>query len=199
MATVSPTGLVTAVGPGQATIFADVNPRGTQLIRVFPEFQGSWLGSWVSTGCSASASLVGICPLIGLQAGQVNPLEMALSQTDAAVDGSVTFGSFTPNNGTGSVSIGGELRLAFGAAPATAAGGFVFRLRPSAWVSQATVPGRMTGTFQLEMNVDGFTGVIVVGGELRNTNTQAATMIGAPADLLKRLPDALRQLRDSAR
>jgi hypothetical protein len=36
VATVSSSGLVTAVSPGEATIFADVNPRGTVRIRVLP-------------------------------------------------------------------------------------------------------------------------------------------------------------------
>ena len=40
VATVSQTGLVTAVGVGTATIFADVNPRGTVLIEVFPRDEG---------------------------------------------------------------------------------------------------------------------------------------------------------------
>ena len=36
VATVSQAGLVTAVGLGTATIFADINPRGTVLIEVLP-------------------------------------------------------------------------------------------------------------------------------------------------------------------
>ena len=44
VATVSATGLVTAVGAGEVTIFADVNPRGTLSFRVFPRLDGIWQG-----------------------------------------------------------------------------------------------------------------------------------------------------------
>jgi hypothetical protein len=131
----------------------------------------------------------------------INPLEMSMSQVDEAVNGRVAFGGFTPNDGSGVVSIGGELRLDFGSAPATPGDGFVFRLRPSSWTSRVTVPARMTGIFQLEISVDGVAGTIVIGGELRNTNSQVAGVMSPPvsSNLVERLSSDLRRLQDSAR
>ncbi len=61
VATVDQNGLVTAVAAGEATIFVDVNPRGQLLIRVFPDFGGSWAGNEFSTGCQDSGDFAGLC------------------------------------------------------------------------------------------------------------------------------------------
>ena len=46
VATVSQTGLVRANAAGEARIFADVNPTGSYRLRVFPQFDGTWQGSY---------------------------------------------------------------------------------------------------------------------------------------------------------
>ena len=61
VATVDQNGLVTGVAAGEATIFVDVNPRGQLLIRVFPDFGGSWAGNEVPTGCQDSGAFAGVC------------------------------------------------------------------------------------------------------------------------------------------
>lgn len=195
VATVSSTGLVTAVAAGEATISAAVNLRGILRVRVFPEVQGEWLGSWIVESCIGTGAFAGGCSAAGFRSRAVFPLEMTYTQSAAAVDGIVALGSFTPNSGSGSISIGGELLLTFPSAPGSAFGGFVFRLRPTTWRARADTPGNMTGAFRLEVNVDGFAGGYQVDGTLRNANLQGSS-VSTPMsdDSLQRLADYVYQL-----
>ena len=56
VATVSASGLVTAVAAGEASISAEAadGRGGSARIRVFPEFEGRWAGRGVATGCTAT-------------------------------------------------------------------------------------------------------------------------------------------------
>ena len=194
VATVSATGVVTGISAGEVNVFIDSQgERGTIRLRVLPEFDGDWHGEWVSLSCVGTGTFAGGCSGAGLDAGQVNPLELLFTQSDDAVSGDVAFGGFISNSGSGTISTGGELRLTFGSAPASPSGDFVLRLRPTQWVARADTAGETTGTFTIEITADGFGGMFRTDGEIRNTSRQGAG-VATPisGDLLSRLTDFLR-------
>jgi hypothetical protein len=107
VATVSATGLVTALAAGEVTIFADVNPRGTMRLRVIPDFKGTWRGMETLASCDDSGSFEAFCaqfPPIGTthDLGAVT-----ITQTEASVVGVL----FDLPAVTGSVTIGGEVQF----------------------------------------------------------------------------------------
>ena len=110
VATVDQNGLVTAVAAGEATIFVDVNPRGQVLIRVFPNFGGTWAGNEVITGCQDSGVFVGLCAEPEFQLGSTDDNGYMFTQTRASVDAVLGDGTLTASS-TGTVTTDGELRL----------------------------------------------------------------------------------------
>ena len=142
VATVSATGLVTAIAAGEVTIFADVNPRGTMQFRVFPDFNGTWNGMETLASCEDSGSFEDFCtqfPPIGTTQDLGG---VTFTQTEASVVG-VLFDLLAV---TGTVAIGGELRLDASSFPPD----FIvfadceirnFRVR-------ADMPAALTGTYE---------------------------------------------------
>ena len=57
-----PTGRVTAVGIGTATVVAaQSGVRGTKTVRTLPNFNGTWSGQYEDTRCEATGGWVGGC------------------------------------------------------------------------------------------------------------------------------------------
>ena len=165
-ATVSQSGLVTAVGPGEVTIFADVNPRGTLLIRVFPEFDGTWSGQELITSCEDSDFYEGACGDADfLDVGDVFSHNSVFTQNDAVVTGVITETSTTSTTHTGSISIGGELQLlpAQGMPPRDE-----YSTQVLNWRSRAETPSQMTGSYEWMFTRLDEDGEIRVGIQLQN-------------------------------
>ena len=132
-------------------------------------------GSLVITACVETGGIaaLGLCEsFLSFNTGTqpTNLPVMTFTQNRDAVNGRVQFGAFAPSDGAGSISIDGALRLTFNAAPATVFfGDPVRRLRFTAWVARADVPGTITATFRIEVIADGITGVVLVDMRLRNS------------------------------
>ena len=175
VATVSSSGLVTAVSAGEATITADIpgGGRGSRRIRVFPEFHGHWEGDLNVTGISL--------PPDWQELGEENcnglpdcaswiPLTADFTQDGATVTGSVMSTFIAPPNyewtiESGTISIDGRLTLM--------SDEIVFRVpddagdiraRLMSWESRADTPGVMTGTAAVQYSSDALSGNPVVEG-----------------------------------
>ena len=156
VATVSSTGLVTAVAAGQATIVADVGALGTMLIRVFPPFGATWTGSEVVTSCEESGVFVGlVCIPEAYGVGTVFPFRATFAQDDASVNAEIDFGEGFTSTMTGNIAIGGELRLP--TAPVLPAEPPV-DIQSQNWQSRADTPPRMTGTYEWFFTAPGLVG-----------------------------------------
>lgn len=158
VATVSPSGLVTAVAAGEATVYADVNPRGVRRTRVFPDFGGNWTGMQVITGCQDSGDLVGFCDfLVAPFIGEPGPFEAVFNQSDATVTIDLDTGDGTRAMGQGTVSIDGELHVSRAeiGPPEPGFRGFVEN-----WRSRSDVPSQMTGAYEVVLTVDGASGEV---------------------------------------
>jgi len=171
VATVSPAGLVTAIAAGQATIFADVNPRGTLLIRVYPSFGGTWTGTEVLTGCEATGAFQGICGDVGFELGDLFDHRSTYMQNDAAVDAELDTGDGTSASTTGTITIDGELQLS--SAP-------VLPPEPPVdaqiqnWRARADTPSRMTGTYEGSFTAPGIPGSVTIGIRLQDVVRSSA-------------------------
>ncbi|HXV62558.1 MAG TPA: Ig-like domain-containing protein [Vicinamibacteria bacterium] len=188
VATVSSTGLVTAVAPGEATIFADVNPRGSLLIRVFPNFGGSWMGSEVIAGCEDSGALEGVCRDRSLAVGEVFLHRSMFSQTQASVNAVIDGGEGNTATATGNVTVGGELQL-----PSTPflPGDPTVSSQLQNWRSRADVPSQMTGTWELFLTAPGVQGSVTLMIRLQDVIKTSATSTSLTNRTLR---DALRKI-----
>lgn len=174
VATVSSTGLVTAVAAGQATIFAEVNPRGSMQIRVFPDFGGSWAGNEVFAACEASGAFEGFCDLPGFRVGDVFPHRSMFIQNAASVDATIFTGDGTKATMTGNITVGGELQLP--TAPVLPAEPMV-NAELQNWRSRADTPSRMTGSYEGFFTAPGLPGSVTVKVRLENVVKTAATSL----------------------
>ena len=143
VATVDSNGLVTARGPGEASIIAQSGEQqGVLKLRVFPNFDGTWRGIEVITSCTATGTFEGFCSIPEFSVGDQFAHSSTFRQNQAAVDATIDTGDGTSVSTTGTISVGGELALE---------SGFIMPEEPLItaelrnWKTRANVPGRMTG------------------------------------------------------
>jgi len=174
VATVSPTGLVTGVGDGRATIYVIYEGRqGQAVVRTYPNYQGSWSGSYVLRGCSHSGFFASANFCSGL-VGQTPPTTLSMTQSLDRVEGrfqlgQVSFSTFVaPVEADGSISFGG-----------TSSGDVTVDAQ---WrVSTAAQDGRLTGTLRQIWRMSGVTGQAQLDGELM-TVSRSSSALGVQAD-----------------
>lgn len=115
VATVSDSGLVTGVSNGLANVYVVAfGAQGLKQVRVLPNFQGQWRGSYIVRSCTQSGyfTTVNACGR-DFFVGSVAPTSMTISQNGASISGNFFLGqiSFTPFTGpidsAGSVSFSG--------------------------------------------------------------------------------------------
>jgi hypothetical protein len=146
VATVLQSGLVSALGAGQATISAGAgtSPRGTISFRVYPNFAGGWEGDELLIGCTDSLDFKGICQ-------DEFPLneryfhESRFTQNQASATGTLDIGDGVVARSTGTISLDGELALP--SAPFSTGDDAIVEVRN--WRSRSDAPGQMTGTYQV--------------------------------------------------
>lgn len=197
VATVSSSGLVAAVGAGEATIFADAGMRGTLLIRVFPRFSGDWSGDEVVAGCQDSGDFRGICGDPELAIGVVYAHDSTFTQNEGQVGAAIDGGGIIATT-TGTVSLGGGLELA----PAL----FVptdLTIELRTWRSRADQPGRMTGTYEIAASHRELQGSFALTVRLNDVRRTSAVQ-GEPASrsvgrglAVRRIADRLREFADA--
>jgi len=181
VATVGVTGLVTAVSAGQATISASVAnvPGAFLLIRVYPNFGGTWTGLEVVATCSATGDLagLGLCDddfALGSLFGHGSTLTQAEASVNAVIDGGDGFTATT----SGTISVGGELTLS--PAPFLPADPEIGAAVEN-WRTRSDVPSQMTGAYDLVFTASGLSGEWRVGLSLQNVvKAGGAAALGEP-------------------
>ena len=111
VATVSD-GHVVAVRPGQATIYADcTHGRATRMVRVVPEYAGSWSGGYALRTCAATGDFATERMCDEFAVGGQAPLGLRLSRNRERVTGTVMLGSLS-GDVTGDIALPGNVALA---------------------------------------------------------------------------------------
>lgn len=174
VATVNPaTGLVTAVGRGDVTIFIDAQGlRGTKRITVNVTYSGTWSGSYRFTSCSHSGDLAALdfCGLFPI--GLTDSVVMTLTQTGSTVTGRTALDGLT--SGQFSTPIAADGGLTF---TAVFTDGVV--TISQAWQVNIAQSGQMTGTVVQTWTGAGLNGNGVVSGTIQTVTRQ-------PGDALRR-------------
>lgn len=154
-ASVDSTGLFQAVRSGAVTVFVDFQgARGTRLIRVVPNYQAQWLGSWSETSCTESGVFAGFCrPGLG-------GFSLTLTQNRDSVNGSLFVGAF-PFSVSGSILQDGSITLTGNGTVASATASL------ATW--RTNVSGtQMTGTFTVNLTSTAGLGFATFGASLVN-------------------------------
>ena len=183
-------GRVSGVGSGMATIFVDYQGRrGTKLIRVLPNYQGTWSGSYFVRTCSHAGDFARFNFCSNFPENRVLPTNMNLTQDRDRVQGRFFLGTLG-GDGSGPVQGNGELRLS-GAVQDPAATIEV------SWTLNSTGAGRITGSLSFLWRATGLSGDMRVSAEVRDLNrTSSIVSSAAPRSLTGAgtLADLLRAL-----
>lgn len=174
VATVTATGVVAAIGAGEATITADANGRrGTLRVRVYPNFNGTWAGGESITSCDDSGVFEGSCNDPDLTPGTVlYQHDSRYTQTDAAVTATIDLGDGVAATGPGTVAVDGELQLVSAA-----------RAMPEDPVVKIDIEGlrfrsdtraRLTGTYTARFTAPGLPGNTILTLRLESVDRIAA-------------------------
>jgi hypothetical protein len=168
------TGRVTGVGSGMVTVFVDYQgARGTKLMRILPNFQGTWSGSYIVNGCSQTGAfaLADICGDT-LSTNRVLPMSMTTTQSRDAVNGQFALGTIV-GSGTGPVQTHGELNFA-----GTARSGDLSF--DTFWSMHSSQPGRITGTSSFIIRFAGLSGEARADVTIRDLNRTSSVQSAEP-------------------
>jgi hypothetical protein len=192
VATVNPTtGLVTAVGRGEATIFVDAQGlRGSKRITVNVTYTGTWTGSYAFTGCTHTGdlALIDFCGIFTI--GALDPVSFTLTQTGNTVTGRTSLDIFVSAPFTATVAGNGGLTFTAVYSDATVT-------ISQAWQINIGQSGQMTGTVVQTWTGAGVNGNAVVSGTIQNVTktpgtgvqnfpSRSGSIVGRLAALLKR-------------
>jgi hypothetical protein len=192
--TISSTGVLTGVGNGKVTIWCDAaGLRGTKLIQVLASYAGSWVGSYVVTGCAESGDFEGVGVCDQFQNSHVFPLSGSFTQSNTIMTGSFALGQVGAAPVTTSVSPDGSAVFT-----EINDGNDVIALQ-SQWEVHQVVDGKITGHVRLTFTAGGYVGSATVQGDIFNTNRttglSASARRGAGTPLrLNTIDDVLRAL-----
>ena len=185
VATVSPSGVVTTLSPGDLTIFFDsaAGSRGTKRLTVVGDFNDAWSGTYVVSGCTESGDFAsaGFCNTFA--SGLSGPFNLKMKQVDNAITAqwllsSSTFGftaafGFTADGAFGSNTSLSASRLDQNFGTATAL-----------QISQTGV-GRIDGTVELTFSNTAMRGTGRFSGRIttssRDLNPPTIPLLGSGA------------------
>lgn len=173
-------GTVNGASAGRATIFADAEGfRGTQLLRVVPDYQGSWAGLYRIAQCTDSGDLSGLCREF-FDAFETASILLRLTQNRDTVSGTVGLGELL-GDASGTIQMGGDLQLS-GSVPFEG-DGVKGSIRLADWSS--SIQGQqLSGSFKQVWTAQGAAGDVTLACVLTSvgrTSTSAAPTPSAGA------------------
>jgi hypothetical protein len=191
VASVTDGGLVTGQANGQANIFVVKDGRqGSKLLRVVPDYQGSWSGRYTIATCTSDGiirSAGGCTTSFGV--GSSLQITAQLTQTADVVTGTISFGSLTGPQVTTPIGADGSVQTQFVLNSDNTA-----RIDATVSVNQIT-RGQLVGTVrQAWLSTSGFAGSMTFTGNI----TSGGRLSGHPLSLQRVVPrsisEALRAL-----
>ena len=177
VASVTNAGAVTGVSNGRATIFiASEGRQGQQVVRVLPDYQGQWSGSYIVNSCTQSGTFAAINWCADAPVNRVFPTNATFTQSGEAVSGRLFLGA-SPSDSF-SVPIGTDGAIAITAVFRTG----VFTDNTT-WRLVSSQANRMTGTFTITTTATGYVGSAVLALTIRDFTRSSATAV-APFPIL---------------
>lgn len=174
--TIEASGRATGVSSGNATIIAEHQGlSATRLVRVVPDYQGSWRGEISMRSCEDDGEWEGTCA--ELSAGDRDTLSLAVTQQGATVTATLDLGGFA-GPVTGSIATDGTLTLS--GTYSSTLDGFPFQVSVVEWQSVSTDNARMTGRGSFTMRTALLTGQARLNVDLVGVNKSSATLAASP-------------------
>jgi hypothetical protein len=178
VAQVDGSGRVTGAASGTATISVIYQgTRGSKQIRVLPNYQGNWLGSYVVGSCSETQEFQNpdFCGTV-FPTGRVFPLVFIFTQSGTALSGTAILGQLASSNSTAPIQNDGSVLL-----PAIAT------LSPSTftetWSLNQTQVGKISGTLHVLITNTTLLGSATMDASLINTNIASSSATASTGHL----------------
>lgn len=171
VATVTDAGLITGVANGNAVISVSSGGRtGQQSIRVMPDYQGQWTGSYRVTTCSETGFFAdqGFCVAV---LNTSAPVRFTVSQSGLSTDTGFALGQLGFPTGAVPIDAAGLLTI-----PDTVFSEAV--TITARWTLQQATAGALTGTVHQRWEVPNRTGEGVLDGEIVSVSRTAAAPVG---------------------
>ncbi len=135
------TGRVTGVASGEITIWCDAQgTRGTKRLRVLPNYQGTWLGSYAIESCEQTGDFARVNFCRDFTRDRVLPTSANLTQQNDSVSGVFNLGQIQGQQASGPIALDGTLRLSV-----VHVGTSTFTIT-SNWVVNSTRAGQIGGS-----------------------------------------------------
>lgn len=173
VATVTDAGMVTGVAAGAANIYVvSGGQQGTKNIRVVPNYDGKWSGSYYVTSCSQTGifALADLCDTFSVN--KVMPYNMSLSQSGSSVSGAFAMGTLVFSQSSNTIDGGGQLALNGSYSSGTTS-------INASWSLTCPTAGRLNGTLQHTWRDSGYSGQLVVTGTIRDSMKTATALPAA--------------------
>lgn len=171
----SPTGRVSGATSGNANISIDYQgKRGTKGIRILPNYQGQWGGTYTVNSCVDTDQFLstGFCASV-FTAGSVLPLAFLFSQTNGSLSGLAALGSIVSSTGTSAISNDGSVVLTMNAALGTTT-------IVETWTLNIVQAGHLQGTVHVVVTDTTVPGSATIDATLGSTTPQTlARTIGS--------------------
>lgn len=185
-------GTARGTASGQATVYGQCeHGRATRLLRVTPDYDGTWAGGYFWRGCTESGQFKAEHVCAEMPVGAEAPIVLRLAQNRDRANGTVVFGAVA-GDVSGTIEMPGNLRL--NGAIRYEEDDVVMKVTLSDWSTMAD-GDRLTGTFNLLWTVDGVDGTMTVACEISSvarTNSVVQHIVapfqpGAKAGLATRI------------
>lgn len=185
-------GRVTGVGNGRVTIWAENDGgRTTRLLRGLPSFAGTWQGSWVVEGCTASDAFEMVDGCFEFSAGRSASMGLSLTQNDDRIGaGTIVFGSLIGSTTAAAVGEDGQARMTGTMNPIP---GNPIRMSIETLVLNSASAGSIAGSFEQVWTSLEFSGTMRIRGRIQNlTRTSGGPALQAPPRDVRTLEDLVR-------
>lgn len=181
-------GRATANASGTATIIAEHEGRsGTKLVRVVPDYGGSWRGYMSLRNCQGDGAWAAGCAEIA--PGDLDTISMAVTQQGAGITATLDLGGFA-GPVTGSIAMDGALSVT--GTYSTTMDGFPIDIAVVEWQTMSTDNARMTGRASFTMRSSVAPGQARLDFDLLNVSK--STTLNAPRDAGGELARAFRRV-----
>jgi hypothetical protein len=171
VATATDSGVITGVGNGNAVISVSSGGQtGRQTIRVVPDYDGVWTGSYRVTTCSES----GYVASQGFCAATLNtsaPVRFSVSQNGLSTSTAFSLGQLGFPTATASIDSAGVLTIADAVFSDTVT-------ITARWSLQQATAGTVTGTVHQRWEVPNRTGEGVLDGEIISVSRAPGPPVG---------------------
>jgi hypothetical protein len=158
-------GVVSGNQSGQTTLYCEQQGvRGSKTIRVLPNYQGNWIGSYAVTGCSQTGSFSSINFCSNYPTDRVFPTSARLTQSGTSVSGTFDLGQITGQQTSASINTDGSVSLLINH---NASGGFTIT---SSWNINMSKSGQISGSNSSHWIYAGLGGEGRIDGRVFNVN-----------------------------